>query len=62
MPHSRILSVDQLEVDCMVLIAEMIAWTTVSGSLRTYASGRDHFLFTSCPCSSTIFLSMSACA
>jgi len=62
MPQSRALSVDQLEDDCRAWIAEMTAWSTESGSLRTYARGHDHFCLTSCPCSSTIFLSMSACA
>ena len=62
MLQSRILSDDHFEDDCMVRIAEMIAWSTESGSLRTYARGHDHFRLASCPCSSTIFLSMSACA
>jgi hypothetical protein len=36
--------------------------TNESGSLRTYARGHGHFCLVSCPRSSTIILSMSACA
>ena len=35
MLQSRILSDDQFEDDCSVRIAEMIVWSTESGSLRT---------------------------
>jgi hypothetical protein len=62
MLQSKVLSVDQLEDDCRVRIDEMSAWINESGNLRTYARGHDHFRLASCPRSSTIILSMSACA